>query len=353
MSKKEKNTFSKDPSATTAEDRLSFDDQLSVDLQDANSYNGPVAIRIHKLTKRFGNLTAIDNLSLIVKHGEIFGLLGPNGSGKTTTINIISGLSKPTSGQVIVLGHDITKDVHAVHAALGAVPQETALYEELSAWANMSFHADLYGVIGSDRDKRITEMLNLVKLYERKDSPVNTFSGGMKRRLALARALLHDPQLLYLDEPTLGVDVQSRRAIWNYILNLKEKKGKTVLLTTNYLEEANTLCDRIAIIDHGKLVILPNTPAELKQRYGDIIMEIETTSSITSQLITHIQNISGINSIIQTNNILKITMSGNDLSATGNIITLINKESNIKRISQREPNLEEIFLSLTGTGLRD
>ncbi|MGN6559759.1 MAG: ATP-binding cassette domain-containing protein [Candidatus Nitrosocosmicus sp.] len=351
MSKKEKKVFS--DGSGIIENNRSLDDQLSIDLQDVDIYDGPVAIRINRLTKRFGNFTAIDNLSLIVKYGEIFGLLGPNGSGKTTTINIISGLSKPTSGQVVVLGNDITKDVHTVHASLGAVPQETALYEELSAWTNMSFHADLYGVVGSDRDKRITEMLNLVQLYERKDNPVSTFSGGMKRRLALARALLHDPQLLYLDEPTLGVDVQSRRAIWDYIINLKEKKGKTVLLTTNYLEEANALCDRIAIIDHGKLVVLPNTPAELKQKYGDIIMDIETTSSITSQLVMHIQNISGINSVTQTNNILKITMSGNDLSSTGNIISLINKESNIKRISQREPNLEEIFLSLTGTGLRD
>jgi ABC-2 type transport system ATP-binding protein len=351
VSKKEKNVFS--DGSGIRENNRSLDDQLSIDLQDASIYDGPVAIKINKLTKRFGNFTAIDNLSLIVKYGEIFGLIGPNGSGKTTTINIISGLSKPTSGQVVVLGNEITKDVHTVHASLGAVPQETALYEELSAWTNMSFHADLYGVVGSDRDKRITEMLNLVQLYERKDNPVSTFSGGMKRRLALARALLHDPQLLYLDEPTLGVDVQSRRAIWDYIINLKEKKGKTVLLTTNYLEEANALCDRIAIIDHGKLVVLPNTPAELKQRYGDIIMDIETTSSITSQLVMHIQNISGINSVTQTNNILKITMSGNDLSSTGNIISLINKESNIKRISQREPNLEEIFLSLTGTGLRD
>jgi ABC-2 type transport system ATP-binding protein len=351
VSKKEKDVFS--DGSGIIENNRSFDDQLSIDLQDVDIYVGPVAIRINRLTKRFGNFTAIDNLSLIVKYGEIFGLLGPNGSGKTTTINIISGLSKPTSGQVVVLGNDITKDVHTVHASLGAVPQETALYEELSAWTNMSFHADLYGVVGSDRDKRITEMLNLVQLYERKDSPVSTFSGGMKRRLALARALLHDPQLLYLDEPTLGVDVQSRRAIWDYIINLKEKKGKTVLLTTNYLEEANALCDRIAIIDNGKLVTQPNTPVELKKRYGDTIMEIETASSISSQLLMHIRNIAGINSVTQINNTLKVAMSGNDLSETGNIITIVNKESSIKKISQREPNLEEIFLSLTGTGLRD
>jgi ABC-type multidrug transport system ATPase subunit len=195
-------------------------------------------------------------------------------------------------------------------------------------------------------------MLNLVQLYERKDSRVSTFSGGMKRRLALARALLHDPQLLYLDEPTLGVDVQSRRAIWDYILDIKQDKGKTVLLTTNYLEEANALCDRIAIIDHGKLVVL-DTPAELKRRYGDTVMEIETASSASSQLLVQLRNIPGISQVAQDDKILKVAMSGNDLSATGKIITLVTQESNIRRIAQREPNLEEIFLSLTGSGLRD
>src|SRR4051794_6949010 len=179
--------------------------------QADNRNSDVVAIEINNLTKRFGNFTAIDGLTLTVKYGEIFGLLGPNGSGKTTTINIVSGLSKPTSGQVIVLGHDIMKNTRSVHAALGAVPQETALYEELSAWTNMSVHADLYRVGGAHRGKRITEMLNLVQLYERKDSRVSTFSGGMKRRLALARALLHDPQLLYPAEPILGVAKNASR----------------------------------------------------------------------------------------------------------------------------------------------
>src|SRR5690349_5205925 len=157
------------------------------------------AIEIVRLTKRFRNFTAVDDLSLVVKYGEIFGLLGPNGSGKTTIINIVSGLSKPSSGQVKVLGQGILKDTRIVYAALGVVPQETALYEELSAWTNMSLHADLYGVQGPNRNSRINEMLNLVQLYERRGSRVSTFSGGMKRRLALARALLHDPRLLYLD----------------------------------------------------------------------------------------------------------------------------------------------------------
>ena len=174
----------------------------------------------------------------------------------------------------------------------------------------------------------------------------------MKRRLALARALLHDPLFLYLDEPTLGVDVQSRRAIWNYILDLKEKEGKTVLLTTNYLEEANALCDRIAIIDHGKLVAL-DSPVEMKRRYGDTVMEIETASSVSSQLLEQLRNIIGISGVAQTDIILKVAMNGSDLSATGKLITLVSQESNIRRIAQREPNLEEIFLSLTGSGLRD
>jgi len=309
------------------------------------------AIEIQRLTKHFRKFTAVDNLTLSVKYGEIFGLLGPNGSGKTTTINIVSGLSKPTSGQVKVLGHDVMKDTRAVYAALGVVPQETSLYEELSAWTNMSLHADLYGVRGPNRDSRITEMLNLVQLYDRRLSRVSTFSGGMKRRLALARALLHDPQLLYLDEPTLGVDVQSRRAIWDYILDLK-KKGKTILLTTNYLEEANALCDRIAIIDHGKLVVL-DTPAELKRRYGDTVMEIETEYIVSSQVIEQLHNITGISGVAQTDKIVKIAMSGNEPSTTGKLITHLTQASNIRRIAQREPNLEEIFLSLTGSGLRD
>lgn len=309
------------------------------------------AIEIVRLTKRFRNFTAVDDLSLVVKYGEIFGLLGPNGSGKTTIINIVSGLSKPSSGQVKVLGQDILKDTRIVYAALGVVPQETALYEELSAWTNMSLHADLYGVQGPNRNSRINEMLNLVQLYERRGSRVSTFSGGMKRRLALARALLHNPRLLYLDEPTLGVDVQSRRAIWDYILNLRQR-GKTILLTTNYLEEANALCDRIAIIDHGKLVVL-DRPMELKRRYGDTVMEIETESTISSQLFEELHNIAGISGVIQNDKIVKIAMSGNESSATGKLITLVTQESNIRRISQREPNLEEVFLSLTGSSLRD
>jgi ABC-2 type transport system ATP-binding protein len=304
------------------------------------------------LTKRFGDITAVDNLSFRVKYGEIFGLLGPNGSGKTTAINMISGLSKPSSGEVKVLGFNMADNTRAVHAVLGTVPQETALYEELTAWTNMSVHADLYGVPRSERDRRMTDMLKLVELYDRRHSRVSTFSGGMKRRLALARALLHDPQLLYLDEPTLGVDVQSRRAIWDYILDLK-KEGKTVLLSTNYLEEANLLCDRIAIIDHGKLVAL-DTPVDLKRRYGNTILEIETILPPSQHLLEKLRAMKGISNVIHNDKVLKVVMTGEEASTTtGQLVTLVTQEASLKTISQREPNLDEIFLSLTGSGLRD
>ena len=310
-----------------------------------------IAIEISNLTKRFENVTALDNVSLAVKYGEIFGLLGPNGSRKTTTINIVSGLSKPTSGQVKILGYDITENTHAVHAVLGAVPQETALYDELSAWTNMTIHADLYGVRRSERDQRIIDMLNLVQLYERRDNRVSTFSGGMKRRLALARALLHDPKLLYLDEPTLGVDVQSRRALWNYILDLK-KKGKTILLTSNYLEESNALCDRLAILDHGRLVAL-DTSSNLKRKYGDTIIEIETTSPISQNILTRMRTLPGISKVHQTDRVLKIVSTGDHTSTIGQIVMLVTNETPLRTISQREPNLDEIFLNLTGSALRD
>lgn len=327
------------------------------ELNKSNSYSiydnssSNIAIEISNLTKRFENVTALDNLSLAVKYGEIFGLLGPNGSGKTTTINIVSGLSRPTSGQVKVLGYDITENTNAVHAVLGAVPQETALYEELTAWTNMTIHADLYGVSRSEREQRITNMLNLVQLYERRDNRVSTFSGGMKRRLALARALLHDPKLLYLDEPTLGVDVQSRRALWDYILDLK-KKGKTILLTTNYLEEANALCDRLAILDHGRLVAI-DTSSNLKRRYGDTIIEIETTSPISQNIVTRMRTLPGITKVHQNEKELKITSIGDNTSTIGQIVMLVTKETALRTISQREPNLDEIFLNLTGSALRD
>jgi len=306
------------------------------------------AIRMVDLCKTFGDLRAVDHLTLTVKPGEIFGLLGPNGSGKTTVVDMLSGLSLPTSGEAWVMGYDVQRDPVAVRRLLGAVPQETALFEELSAWANLNFHAELFGVPRKEKRERITAMLELVQLLDRKDSPVRTFSGGMKRRLALARALLHDPQLIYLDEPTLGVDVQSRRAIWDYILSLRDQ-GKTVLITTNYLEEAQTLCERLAIIDHGQLVAL-DTPEHLKQSYGGSVVDLELQDP--DGLAEALRTLPGVGEVKQVG--AHLTVGVQEVhSVVPQIINLVTQKSKLQDIAVREPTLDEIFLHLTGTALRD
>jgi len=296
------------------------------------------AVELVDLCKTFGAIRAVDHLTLTVQPGEIFGLLGPNGSGKTTTINMLSGLSAPTSGEIRVMGYDVRRQVRQVRQLLGAVPQETALYEELSAWANMDFHADLYGIPPGVKKKRITDMLELVQLLDRKDSRVGTFSGGMKRRLALARALLHDPRLIYLDEPTLGVDIQARRAIWDYILSLRDQ-GKTVLITTNYLEEAQALCERIAIIDHGALVAL-GTPDELKRLYGGSVVELELAQPIAE--LAQLRALPGVKAIMQRGAHLTVATEG-----ASHLIPPI-----LSMVSQTS-ELRDIFLLRTGTALLD
>jgi len=309
---------------------------------------GSPAIELAALCKSFGTLQAVDHLTLSVEQGEIFGLLGPNGSGKTTTINLISGLSTPTSGEVRVMGYDVRRHARRIRQMLGTVPQETALYEELSAWDNLNFHADLFGMARQGKKARITQMLDLVQLQERQRSRVSTFSGGMKRRLALARALLHDPQLLYLDEPTLGVDVQSRRAIWDYILSLREQ-GKTVLITTNYLEEAQALAERIAIIDKGKLIAV-DTPAYLKQTYGGSVVELETVQLI--EIADDLRALPGLKDVRADGTHLTVTTQGGG-EVVPQIINLVTRLGELRTIAVREPTLDEIFLRLTGTALRD
>src|SRR6266852_5729446 len=310
-------------------------------------HTGP-AIEMVDLCKDFGSFHAVDHLSLIVQQGEIFGLLGPNGSGKTTTINMISGLSVPTSGEVRVMGYDVRHQARQVRRILGSIPQETALYEELSAWANMEFHADLFGIPRHEKKERIVRLLELVQLLDRKASRVSTFSGGMKRRLAIARALLHDPLLIYLDEPTLGVDVQARRAIWDYCLSLRDQ-GKTVLITTNYLEEAQTLCERLAIIDHGKLITV-DTPDHLKQTYGGTIVELETSHPFED--IEQIKELPGVKEVQQEGRRLKVTTAGVD-PIVPQIVNIVSQDTELRDIAVREPTLDEIFLQLTGTALRD
>ena len=311
-----------------------------------------IALEVFDLCKSFNGLRAVDHLSLMIKKREIFGLLGPNGSGKTTTINMITGLSVPSSGEIRVMGFDMSRQTRQMHRILGAVPQETALYEDLTAWQNMDLHADLFSIPRREKRQRITTMLELVQLIDQKNikkARVRTFSGGMKRRLALARALLHEPQLIVLDEPTLGVDVQSRRAIWDYIVSQRDQ-GRTVLLMTNYLEEAQALCDRLAIIDHGKLVAL-DTPNNMKRRYGDRVLEIITKE--ISHSTDKIQALVGVLEVRQEGTHLKIVVQRESEDIVSQVITLLASDGQVHDISTREPQLDEIFLRLTGTVLRD
>lgn len=313
------------------------------------SQSGEAALELDRLCKVFGKHQAVRSLSLSLAQGEIFGLLGPNGSGKTTTINMVSGLSKPSSGSVRMLGYDVWRSVRQVRRLMGVVPQETALYEELSAQANMEFHADLYGVPRSEKRERIERLLDLVSLADRRQSRVSSYSGGMKRRLAIARALLHEPRILFLDEPTLGVDVQSRSAIWGHIRALRDQ-GRTILLTTNYLEEAQALCDRLAIIDHGELLVV-GSPASLRQQYGSATV-VATLECFDPLDLVALSTLPGVTDAAQDGQQVTIRTSGVE-TPFAEIVGFLSQQNKIKSIVCQEPTLDDVFLHLTGEGLRD
>jgi len=217
------------------------------------------------VTKRFGDIVAVDDISFDVQKGEIFAFLGPNGAGKSTTIKMLTTMLRPTSGKLTLAGHDVTRERDSARKAFGIVFQDPSLDEELSAYENMELHATLYGVPKADQRPRIEELLKLVELDGRRDSMIKTFSGGMRRRLEIARGLLHEPRILFLDEPTLGLDTQTRNLMWNYVQKLSHEKGMTIFFTTHYLDEAEDVAERIAIIDHGKIVARGTTPELCRQ----------------------------------------------------------------------------------------
>jgi ABC-2 type transport system ATP-binding protein len=229
-------------------------------------------IEVEGLSKSFGDFTAVDGISFTVQAGEIFAFLGPNGAGKTTTIKMLTTLLHPSAGRILVDGHDAAKDQEGVRRAFGIVFQDPSLDDELSARENMELHAVLYGVPRATMAGRIEEMLRFVDLIDRKDSLVKTFSGGMKRRLEIARGLLHHPKVLFLDEPTVGLDPQTRNHIWDYLQQLNRDEGITVFMTTHYMDEAERVAGRVAIIDHGRIVV-QETPAALKTATGTDSLE--------------------------------------------------------------------------------
>jgi ABC-2 type transport system ATP-binding protein len=320
--------------------------------QDSTLESARPALDIRGLTKKYDKLVAIDNLSLKINQGEIFGLLGPNGSGKTTTVNMVTGLIKQDSGSMEIFGLDLGHSRRKVLSKLGMVPQETALYEELTAYENLVFHADLYHVPPGDKEARIKNLLEVVQLWDRRNDRVSGYSGGMKRRLAIARALLHEPELVILDEPTLGVDVQSRRAIWDFVKRLPTQ-GRTVLLTTNYLDEANALADRVVILDHGR-VIAQGKPKELKATYGTTVIEVTSRSKIDDSSLSVIRARPGVLSVEiggEQRTTLLIYVTGEKTLAA--VIQSVTDLLDMEDISVHPPALDDVFLKLTGKEVRD
>ena len=228
-------------------------------------HNNDPIIKVKDLTKKYNGLTAVDNISFAVKKGEIFAFLGPNGAGKTTTIKMLTTLTKPTSGSILINGHNPEQDKNEVRRSFGIVFQDQSLDDQLTAYENMEFHGILYKVPKDLRKKRIEELLTLVELWDRKDDLIKEFSGGMRRRLEVARGLLHHPKIFFLDEPTLGLDPQTRNHIWSYIKKLNQKENITIFFTTHYMEEAEKMASEIAIIDYGKIVI-QGSAHELKEK---------------------------------------------------------------------------------------
>lgn len=296
-----------------------------------------------------GDFTAIDNLSMDIAPGQVFGLLGPNGSGKTTTVNALCGLLPATSGKLTVLGLNVASQLTDVRNVLGVVPQETSLYNDLTADENLQFHARFYNVPPNERKRKIAEVLELVGLTARQHDRVGAYSGGMQRRLALARALLTDPKVVILDEPTLGVDVQSRAAIWERIRQIA-REGRTVLLTTNYMEEAQALADEIAILDHGHLVAR-GTSAALRQSVGKAFVEIE--ADLSADQVSALERSAGVTGRVGEPPSIRLNLADGQNNFQ-NILAQLNAQNITPRaISLRQPDLNDVFIELTGRTLRD
>ena len=308
-------------------------------------------LEINQLTKKFGDFIAVDNLSLSVKEGEIFGFLGANGAGKSTTINMVASLLRVTKGEIHILGKNIAKHQKFAKSNIGIVPQEIAIYEDMTAFENVKFFAGLFGLRGSELKERTIEALEFVGLGDKASQYPKNFSGGMKRRLNIACAIAHRPKLLIMDEPTVGIDPHSR----NYILNSVRKlngMGCTIIYTSHYMEEVEEICTRIAIIDHGK-IIAEGTKKELKAIVTDqknIWIEVRSTDNVDLQKL---QEVPGVNTVEMDDRILKFS-SDAEVNNLNKIIQLLAADQiEIRSVEEQEPNLESVFLTLTGRSLRD
>ncbi len=302
-------------------------------------------IEASNLVKRFGELEAVKGVSFSVKEGEIFGFLGPNGAGKTTTINILCTLLKPTGGQAKVNGHDVVKERSQVRQSIGLVFQEPTLDDYLTAEQNLRFHGYAYGIPKNVLEPRLKELLEMMELWDRRKGKINTYSGGMKRRLEIARGLLHHPRVLFLDEPTLGLDPQTRRRIWDYIHDLRKRENLAIFMTTHYMDEAEN-CDRIAIIDYGRTVAL-DTLEKLKDGIGGDVISIKTEDN--EEAVRLLEGQYKLKPGIE-NGIISFTVPHGEeflpKFVSGFPLRLLS-------IGLRRPTLEDVFLKLTGRNIRE
>lgn len=308
-------------------------------------------VEVNNLVKVFnGSVRAVDGISFTVEEGEVFGFLGPNGAGKTTTISILTTLLRPTSGTAKVAGYDIVHQAREVRNVIGLVPQDLTVDDDLTGRENMILQGDLYGVPRQELLKRTEELLDLVGLSDAADRLVKTYSGGMRKRLELAEGLIHRPRVLFLDEPTLGLDIQTRAAIWEHIRTLQETHNTTIFLTTHYLEEADSLCDRIAIIDHGKIVAM-DTPEALKAGLGGDVIEIRIRDVMDfSQSISSIE---GVKEVSVSDGSYRIKATDGEKLAPEILRRLWDSGATVESLRISRPNLDQVFLEYTGRSLRD
>ena len=307
-------------------------------------------IELKNLTKKFNGFMAVDSISFDVEEGEVFGFLGPNGAGKTTTISMLATILNPTSGTAEVNGFDIIKERSNVRKSIGIVFQDPSLDEELTAYENLAFHAVMYDLNKETRQKRIEELLRLVDLEKRKNDLVRTFSGGMKRRLEIARGLMHHPKILFLDEPTAGLDPQTRAHIWDYIKKLNKSEKITIILTTHYMEEADKLCNKIAIIDHGKIMAL-DSPQSLKGIVGGDVISVTTSDS--KKISNELGKEKWINKIKVHDNAIDVNVAKAEEKLPRLLKIANNINAEISSITIHQPTLEDVFLHFTGKTIRE
>jgi ABC-2 type transport system ATP-binding protein len=327
--------------------------QNIVQVQGLVKRYGGLSVGFHRFRRGPGGpgIEAVKGISLAIHQGEIFGFLGPNGAGKTTTISMLSGLIEPSEGTVTIAGHDVIQAPGEVKRRVGLVPQELALYPTLSGRDNLNFFGRIYGLRGQALRQRVDEMLDMVGLAERANSAVETYSGGMKRRLNIAAGLLHRPELLFLDEPTVGVDPQSRNAIFEHVERLKGE-GMTIVYTTHYMEEAERLCDRVAIVDDGRIVAL-DTPRRLIADLGGGVIHVGTSDGAGNGLVDKMQALPEVQSVDWLDGRLRIE-ARQAQAALVQLLDVFNKTGTVvTSLEVMEPNLETVFLRLTGKSLRD